>query len=206
MRRPKIDKLEDCLTSIDTLDNKASFQLINLLVYLDRLERKITKLDLRHIDNILKYRDNKPNYQEEPGRLVDTNINDDNTNNDNESTEYVNSLEQRLEKQNKVIFDKISKPDTGKWKEVANKNKQDFIKPTIDDLKEYFIFGGTLYYKNLPCKLVTFNVKTYQGLVQKTRCAIEYINSGYVQNVSINDLLIKVTNHAQYIGAPGEEQ
>jgi len=119
--------------------------------------------------------------------------------------EYVNYLEERLEKQNKVIFDKISKPDTGKWKEIANKNKQDFIKPTIDDLKEYFIFGGTLYYKNLPCKLVTFNVKTYQGLVQKTRCAIEYINSGYVQNVSINDLLIKVTNHAQYIGAPGGE-
>ena len=120
--------------------------------------------------------------------------------------DYVGYLEKRLEKQNKVIFDNISKPDTGEWKETANKNKQDFIKPTIDDLMEYFIFGGTLYCKNLPCKLVTFNVRTYQGLVQKTPCAIEYINSGYVQNVSINDLLIKVTNNAQYIGAPGEEQ
>jgi len=120
--------------------------------------------------------------------------------------DYVDYLEKRVDKQDKFIFNKISKPDTGEWKETANKNKQDFIKPTIDDLKEYFIFRGTLYYKNLPCKLVTFNVKTYQGLVQKTRCAIKYINSGYVQNVSINDLLIKVTNNAQYIGAPGEEQ
>ena len=125
MRRPKIDKLEDFLINNESLSNKAYFQLLDLLCYLERLERKASKLDLSHIDNILKYRDNKPNYQEEPGRLVDTNINDDNTNNDNESTEYVNSLEQRLEKQNKVIFDKISKPDTGKWKEVVNKNKQD---------------------------------------------------------------------------------
>ena len=39
--------------------------------------------------------------------------------------EYVNYLEKRLEKQNKVIFDKISKPDTGQWKETANKNRQD---------------------------------------------------------------------------------
>ena len=38
---------------------------------------------------------------------------------------YVDYLEKRLEKQNKVIFDKISKPDTGKWKEIAKKNKQD---------------------------------------------------------------------------------
>ena len=38
---------------------------------------------------------------------------------------YVDYLEKRLEKQNKVIFDKISKPDTGKWKEIASKNKQD---------------------------------------------------------------------------------
>ena len=39
--------------------------------------------------------------------------------------EYVDYLEGRLEKQNKVIFNKISKPDTGEWKETANKNKQD---------------------------------------------------------------------------------
>ena len=38
---------------------------------------------------------------------------------------YVYHLEKRIEKQNKVIFDKISKPDTGEWKETANKNKQD---------------------------------------------------------------------------------
>jgi len=125
MRRPKIDKLEDFLTSNETLDNKAYFQLLDLLCYLERLERKTSKLDLSHIDNILKYRDKKPNYQEEAGRLVDTNINDDNTNNDDESMEYVNSLEERLERQNKFIFDKISKPDTGKWKETANKNRQD---------------------------------------------------------------------------------
>ena len=90
MRRPKIDKLEDCLTSIDTLDNKASFQLINLLVYLDRLERKITKLDLRHIDNILKYRDNKPNYQEEAGRLVDNEY--INTDNNIDSPVYIDTF------------------------------------------------------------------------------------------------------------------
>ena len=125
MRRPKIDKLEDSLINNESLSNKAYFQLVDLLVYLKRLERKASKLDLSHINDILKYRDKKPNYQEEAGRLVDTNINADNTNNDNESMEYVDYLEARLEKQNKVIFDKISKPDTGKWKEIAKKNKQD---------------------------------------------------------------------------------
>ena len=39
--------------------------------------------------------------------------------------DYVDYLEKRLEKQNKVIFDKMSKQDTGRWKEIANKNKQD---------------------------------------------------------------------------------
>ena len=125
MRRPKIDKLEDFLINNESLSNKAYFQLLDLLCYLERLERKASKLDLSYIDNILKYRDNKPKYQEEPGRLVDTYINDDNINNYNESMEYVNSLEERLERQNKVIFDKISKPDTGKWKEIAKKQKQD---------------------------------------------------------------------------------
>ena len=90
MRRPKIDKLEDCLTSIDTLDNKAYFQLLDLKLYVDRLERKTSKLDLSHIDNILKYRDKKPNYQEKPGRLVDNE--DINTDNNIDSTVYIDTF------------------------------------------------------------------------------------------------------------------
>ena len=70
MRRPKIDKLEDCLGDDRILELKTYSQLSNLI-------------------------------------------------------EYVDYLEGRLEKQNKFIFKKISKPDTGKWKEIAKKNKQD---------------------------------------------------------------------------------
>ena len=42
-----------------------------------------------------------------------------------ELIKYVDYLEERLERQNKVIFDKMSKSDTGKWKEIANKKNQD---------------------------------------------------------------------------------